>query len=124
VTFSRRAFLGGGMLLASTYAIPRWLWWALGRPPEPTGELVTGHFPAAWYDVDSVAVQIERVRERLPKLFERDDAFYRLMIEKLGNAEDVSSRAMRLPLVLNAPRVPPRARRWRWNRKRYFSQAA
>src|SRR6202795_1468411 len=48
----------------------------------------------------SVAVQLEKVRDKLPLLYERDDILL-TMIQQRGDVEKVSSRNMRLPLQVN-----------------------
>ena len=47
----------------------------------------------------SVAVQLEKVRDKLPLLYERDDILL-TMIQQRGDVERVSSRNMRLPLQI------------------------
>lgn len=47
----------------------------------------------------SVAVQLEKVRDKLPLLYERDDLLL-TMIQQRGDVERVSSRNMRLPLQI------------------------
>jgi hypothetical protein len=48
----------------------------------------------------SVAVQLEKVRDKVPLLYERDDVLL-TMIQQRGEVEKVSSRNMRLPLQIN-----------------------
>jgi hypothetical protein len=48
----------------------------------------------------SVAVQLEKVRDKVPLLYERDDVLL-TMIQQRGDVEKVSSRNMRLPLQIN-----------------------
>ena len=50
-------------------------------------------------NADTVALQLEKVRERLPLLYERDGTFYS-MLTKRGDVEQVSSRNMRVPLQI------------------------
>ena len=47
-----------------------------------------------------VALQLEKVRDKVPLLYERDDILL-TMIQQRGNVEKVSSRNMRLPLQVN-----------------------
>ena len=47
----------------------------------------------------SVALQLEKVRDKLPLLYERDDILL-TMIQQRGDVEKVSSRNMRLPLQI------------------------
>ena len=47
----------------------------------------------------SVALQLEKVRDKLPLLYERDDILL-TMIQQRGDVESVSSRNMRLPLQI------------------------
>ena len=47
----------------------------------------------------SVALQLEKVRDKLPLLYERDDILL-TMIQQRGDVERVSSRNMRLPLQI------------------------
>src|SRR5580693_1121021 len=46
-----------------------------------------------------VALQLEKVRDKVPLLYERDDVLL-TMIQQRGDVEKVSSRNMRLPLQL------------------------
>jgi hypothetical protein len=48
-------------------------------------------------NAQSVALQLEKVRDKLPLLYERDDILL-TMIQQRGDVERVSSRNMRLPL--------------------------
>jgi hypothetical protein len=48
----------------------------------------------------SVALQLEKVRDKVPLLYERDDVLL-TMIQQRGDVEKVSSRNMRLPLQIN-----------------------
>jgi hypothetical protein len=48
----------------------------------------------------SVALQLEKVRDKIPLLYERDDILLTL-IQQRGDVEKVSSRNMRLPLQVN-----------------------
>src|SRR5207244_11601969 len=47
----------------------------------------------------AVALQLEKVRDKIPLLYERDDILL-AMIQQRGDVEKVSSRNMRLPLQL------------------------
>src|SRR5277367_803441 len=47
----------------------------------------------------SVALQLEKVRDKLPLLYERDDILL-TMIQQRGDVERVSSRNMRLPVEI------------------------
>src|SRR5260370_25192576 len=47
-----------------------------------------------------IALQLEKVRDKVPLLDERDDVLLR-MIQARGDVEKVSSRNMRLPLQVN-----------------------
>src|SRR5205809_611593 len=47
-----------------------------------------------------VALQLEKVRDKVPLLYERDDILL-TMIQQRGDVEKVSNRAMRLPLQVN-----------------------
>ena len=49
-------------------------------------------------NTQTVALQLEKVREKLPLLYERDDTFFS-MIQK-RDVEKVSSRTMRVPLQI------------------------
>jgi hypothetical protein len=48
----------------------------------------------------TIAIQLEKVRDKVPLLYERDDVLLS-MIQQRGDVEKVSSRAMRLPLQVN-----------------------
>jgi hypothetical protein len=50
-------------------------------------------------NAQSVAIQLEKVRDKLPLLYERDDILL-TMIQQRGDVEKVSSRNMRLPLQI------------------------
>ncbi len=50
-------------------------------------------------NAQSVALQLEKVRDKLPLLYERDDMLL-TMIQQRGDVERVSSRNMRLPLQI------------------------
>lgn len=50
-------------------------------------------------NAQTVALQLEKVRDKLPLLYERDDILI-TMIQQRGDVEKVSSRNMRLPLEL------------------------
>jgi hypothetical protein len=50
-------------------------------------------------NAQTIAVQLEKVRDKLPLLYERDDILLSL-IEKKGDVEQVSSRNMRVPLQI------------------------
>ena len=50
-------------------------------------------------NAQSVALQLEKVRDKLPLLYERDDILL-TMIQQRGDVEKVSSRNMRLPLQI------------------------
>ena len=47
-----------------------------------------------------IALQLEKVRDKVPLLYERDDILL-TMIQQRGDVEKVSSRNMRLPLQVN-----------------------
>ena len=47
-----------------------------------------------------LALQLEKVRDKVPLLYERDDILL-TMIQQRGDIERVSSRNMRLPLQIN-----------------------
>ena len=47
-----------------------------------------------------IAPQLEKVRDKVPLLYERDDILL-TMIQQRGDVEKVSSRNMRLPLQVN-----------------------
>ncbi len=48
----------------------------------------------------TIALQLEKVRDKVPLLYERDDVLL-AMIQQRGDVEKVSSRNMRLPLQIN-----------------------
>jgi hypothetical protein len=50
-------------------------------------------------NAQSIALQLEKVRDKVPLLYERDDVLL-TMIQQRGDVEKVSSRNMRLPLQL------------------------
>ncbi len=50
-------------------------------------------------NAQTVALQLEKVRDKLPLLYERDDILL-TMIQQRGDVEKVSSRNMRLPLEI------------------------
>jgi hypothetical protein len=54
---------------------------------------------AQMQNAQSVALQLEKVRDKLPLLYERDDILL-TMIRQRGDVERVSSRNMRLPLQI------------------------
>ncbi|MFZ0213918.1 MAG: hypothetical protein WBE20_07120 [Candidatus Acidiferrales bacterium] len=54
---------------------------------------------AQMQNAQSVALQLEKVRDKLPLLYERDDILL-TMIQQRGDVEKVSSRNMRLPLQI------------------------
>src|ERR1700685_527857 len=54
---------------------------------------------AAQNNAQTIAVQLEKVRDKVPLLYERDDVLLS-MIQQRGDVEKVSSRNMRLPLQL------------------------
>ena len=51
-------------------------------------------------NAQTVAVQLEKVRRKLPLLYERADTFFSL-IHKRGDVEKVSTRTCRIPLQTN-----------------------
>jgi len=51
-------------------------------------------------NAQTIALQLEKVRDKVPLLYERDDVLLS-MIQQRGDVEKVSSRAMRLPLQVN-----------------------
>lgn len=51
-------------------------------------------------NTQTVALQLEKVRDKIPLLYERDDILL-TMIQNRGDVEKVSSRNMRLPLQIN-----------------------
>ncbi len=54
---------------------------------------------AAQNNAQTIALQLEKVRDKVPLLYERDDVLLS-MIQQRGDVEKVSSRNMRLPLQL------------------------
>lgn len=56
---------------------------------------------AAQNNAQTIALQLEKVRDKIPLLYERDDVLLS-MIQQRGDVEKVSSRNMRLPLQLIA----------------------
>src|ERR1019366_9198091 len=54
---------------------------------------------AAQNNAQTIALQLEKVRDKVPLLYERDDVLLS-MIQSRGDVEKVSSRNMRLPLQL------------------------
>ena len=54
---------------------------------------------AQMQNAQTVALQLEKVRDKLPLLYERDDMLL-TMIQQRGDVEKVSSRNMRLPLQI------------------------
>ena len=48
----------------------------------------------------TIALQLEKVRDKVPLLYERDDVLLS-MIQQRGDVEKISSRAMKLPLQVN-----------------------
>src|ERR1700723_1909625 len=55
---------------------------------------------AAQANANVIALQLEKVRDKVPLLYERDDILL-TMIQQRGDVEKVSSRNMRLPLQVN-----------------------
>jgi hypothetical protein len=55
---------------------------------------------SAMQNAQTIALQLEKVRDKVPLLYERDDVLLS-MIQQRGDVEKVSSRAMRLPLQVN-----------------------
>src|ERR1700683_3956863 len=55
---------------------------------------------SAMQNSQTIALQLEKVRDKVPLLYERDDVLLS-MIQQRGDVEKVSSRAMRLPLQVN-----------------------
>jgi hypothetical protein len=55
---------------------------------------------SAMSNSQTIALQLEKVRDKVPLLYERDDVLLS-MIQQRGDVEKVSSRAMRLPLQVN-----------------------
>jgi len=54
---------------------------------------------AAQNNAQTISLQLEKVRDKVPLLYERDDVLLS-MIQQRGDVEKVSSRNMRLPLQL------------------------
>src|SRR5262249_21403135 len=54
----------------------------------------------AQVNANVIALQLEKVRDKVPLLYERDDILL-TMIQQRGDIEKVSSRNMRLPLQVN-----------------------
>jgi hypothetical protein len=55
---------------------------------------------SAMSNAQTIALQLEKVRDKVPLLYERDDVLLS-MIQQRGDVEKVSSRSMRLPLQVN-----------------------
>lgn len=55
--------------------------------------------PGAQANANVIALQLEKVRDKIPLLYERDDVLL-TMIQQRGDVEKVSSRNMRLPLQI------------------------
>ena len=55
---------------------------------------------AAQSGQDVIALELEKVRDKVPLLYERDDILL-TMIQARSDVEKVSSRLMRLPLQMN-----------------------
>src|ERR1700685_2192645 len=55
---------------------------------------------SAMSNSQTIAIQLEKVRDKVPLLYERDDVLL-TMIQQRGDVERVSSRNMRLPLQVN-----------------------
>ncbi len=55
---------------------------------------------ASQNNAQTIALQLEKVRDKVPLLYERDDVLLS-MIQARGDVEKVSSRNMRLPLQVN-----------------------
>jgi hypothetical protein len=55
---------------------------------------------SAMSNAQTIALQLEKVRDKVPLLYERDDVLLS-MIQQRGDVEKVSSRAMRIPLQVN-----------------------
>jgi hypothetical protein len=55
---------------------------------------------AQMQNTQTIALQLEKVRDKVPLLYERDDVLL-TMIQQRGDIEKVSSRNMRLPLQVN-----------------------
>ncbi len=56
---------------------------------------------AAQSNSQTIALQLEKVRDKIPLLYERDDVLF-AMIQQRGDVEKVSSRNMRIPLQTQA----------------------
>src|SRR5712675_2602357 len=54
---------------------------------------------AAQNNAQTISLQLEKVRDKVPLLYERDDVLLTMMQQR-GDVEKVSSRNMRLPLQL------------------------
>lgn len=77
-------------------------------------------------------LELERLREKLPALYERDNVLWATM-QRRGGVETISSRSMRVPLGIRSDRptypfnrawVPKRATGLRWDWKRREAVAA
>src|SRR5580765_4296320 len=55
---------------------------------------------AQMQNTQTIALQLEKVRDKVPLLYERDDVLLS-MIQQRGDVEKISSRAMKLPLQVN-----------------------
>src|SRR6201997_4511784 len=55
---------------------------------------------AQMQNTQTIALQLEKVRDKVPLLYERDDILL-TMIQQRGDIEKISSRSMRLPLQIN-----------------------
>src|SRR5580700_1455558 len=55
---------------------------------------------AQMQNAQTIALQLEKVRDKVPLLYERDDVLL-TKIQARGDVEKVSSRNMRLPLQIN-----------------------
>src|SRR6266852_6345735 len=55
---------------------------------------------ASQNNAQTIALQLEKVRDKVPLLYERDDILL-TMIQQRGDVEKISSRNMRLPLQVN-----------------------
>ena len=69
---------------------------------------------AQMQNTQTIALQLEKVRDKVPLLYERDDVLL-TMIQQRGDVEKVSSRNMRLPLQVN-PGGKGRLLQRRWRR--------
>ncbi len=86
---------------------------------------------ASQNNAQTIALQLEKVRDKVPLLYERDDVLLS-MIQQRGDVEKVSSRNMRLPCnwfpgarpEATAPMAATwgsvRARRTTWRKSRRF----